>query len=168
MLVADCWCRRPDAAVLQPPIGGFGRLVDRRRVFFVTSRRGVIAILASGLLLSACGSGDAATSQSSGTPKQDAIAFFNAINSNSVRAAHELYDPQQVDQISWMNQPAADQSKFTNVRCRTTVVTHKRAAVLCTFAESASPTEGQPVTSWSISFERTSSSGWLINNYGQG
>ena len=134
----------------------------------MTSRRGVITIMASGLLLSACGSGDAATAQSSATPKQDAIAWFNAINSHNVRAAHKLFEPKQFDQISWMNQPAADQSKFTDVRCRTTVITDRRAAVLCTFAESASPTEGQPDTAWSISFQRTSTNGWLINNYGQG
>jgi hypothetical protein len=160
--------RRTDATDPQPRTGGFRTLVDQRSVLYVTSRRGVIAILASGFLLSACGAGEAATAQSSATPTQDAIAWFNAINSNNVRAAHKLFEPKQVDQISWMNQPAADQSKFTDVHCRTTVITNKRAAVLCAFAESASPTEGQPVTSWSISFQRTSTNGWLINNYGQG
>lgn len=134
----------------------------------MTSHRGVIAILASGLLLAACGSGNAAPARSSPTPTQDAVAWFDAINSHDVRAAHKLFVPKQVDQISWMNQPAVDQSKFTDVHCRTTVITAKRAVVFCTFAESASPTEGQPVTSWSISFQRSASDGWLINNYGQG
>jgi hypothetical protein len=96
------------------------------------------------------------------------MAWFNAINSNNVRAARRLFEPSQVDQISWMNQPASDQSKFTDIHCRVTVMTDKRAAVLCTFAESASPTEGQPVTDWSISFQRSTTDGWLIDNYGQG
>src|ERR1019366_6438034 len=40
-------------------------------------------------------------------------------------------------------------------------------AVLCTFAESASPTEGNPDTFWSIHLHRGPSNGWLIDNYGQ-
>jgi hypothetical protein len=133
----------------------------------VTSRRSVIAILSAGFLLSACGSSNP-TGESRSTPTQDAIAWFNAINSHDVHAAHELYEPAEVDQISWMNQPARDQSKFTDVHCHSTFITNKRASVLCTFVESASPTEGQPVSFWSISFQHSSNHGWLIDDYGQG
>lgn len=137
----------------------------------MTSRRGVMAIVASGLILSACGSGsatNAASSSDSAAPKQVAIAWFNAINSNNVRVADRLFEPRAVVQISWMKEPASDQSKFTDIHCKQTVLTAKRAAVLCTFAESASPTEGNPDTFWSIEFSRSSKSGWLIDNYGQG
>ena len=135
----------------------------------MTSRHGVTAMLASGLLLSACGSGHAARlSTNSATPTQVAMSWFDTINSNDVRAAYRLFEPSQIDQIAWMKQPASDQSKFTDIHCRVTVMTKKRATVLCTFAESASPTEGQPSTSWSVSFQRSTTNGWLINNYGQG
>ena len=67
-----------------------------------------------------------------------------------------------------MNQPAADQSKFTDIRCHATSLGAKSAAVLCTFSESASPTEGNPSTFWTISFHRAAGDGWLIDNYGQG
>jgi len=136
----------------------------------VSSRRSALAIVASGLLLSGCGFRDASTARSSTkseTPTQVAMAWFNAINSNDVRAAHRLFEPSQVDQIAWMNQPAVDQSKFTNIHCRRTSLTIHSAAVLCTFAESASPTEGNPVTFWTITFHRSPSNGWLIDNYGQ-
>ena len=136
----------------------------------MTSRRSTLAILAAGLLLSGCGFGDASTARPSTkyeTPTQVAMAWFNAINSNDVRAAHRLFEPSQVEQIAWMNEPAADQSKFTNIHCRRTSLTVDSATVLCTFAESASPTEGNPDTLWSISFHRSLSNGWLIDNYGQ-
>jgi hypothetical protein len=135
----------------------------------VTSRRALSAVFISGLFLSACGSGAAArTSTSTSTPSQVALKWFKAIDTHNVLAADRLFAPSQVGEIAWMKQPAKDQSKFTVVRCHTTVVTSQRAAVLCTFTESASPTEGDPVTFWSISFQRGAMNQWLINNYGQG
>jgi hypothetical protein len=136
----------------------------------VTSPRSALAIVTSGLLLSGCGFGDASTARSSTkieTPTLVALAWFKAINSNDIRSAQRLFEPSQVGQIAWMNQPAADQSKFTDIHCRTTALTTNTAAVLCTFAESASPTEGNPDTLWTISFHRSARNGWLIDNYGQ-
>ncbi len=67
-----------------------------------------------------------------------------------------------------MNEPASDQSKFTNIHCRETSVTDMTASVLCTFMESASSTEGNPDTFWNISFHLSSNDRWLISSYGQG
>jgi hypothetical protein len=136
----------------------------------VTLRRSALAVLASGVMLSGCGFGSASpkSASSSQTPTQDAIAWFNAIDANNVRAARSLFEPSQRGQIRWMNQPATDQSKFTDVRCRRTALRTNTASVLCTFKESSSPTEGQPDTWWSVEFRRSSNSGWLIDNYGQG
>ena len=99
---------------------------------------------------------------------QLAKAWFGAINSHDVAAARQLFEPSQVDQIAWMNQPAVDQSKFTNVRCHAASLGAKSAVVSCTFSESASPTEGNPSTFWTISFRRAPGGEWLIDNYGQG
>jgi hypothetical protein len=98
-------------------------------MLIVTSRRDVIAMMASVLLLSACGSGSAAIAQSS-TFAKVAIAWFNAINTNELRAAHKLFEPGQVDQISWMIQPTADQSKFTDIHCHNTVMTQESGCIL--------------------------------------
>jgi hypothetical protein len=136
----------------------------------MTSARSALAIVAAGLVLSGCGFRVASTARSSTkfeTPTQVALAWFSAINSNDVRAAHRLFEPSQVDLIAWMNEPAADQSKFTDIHCRMTSLTANSAAVLCTFVESASPTEGNPDTFWSVYVHRSPSNGWLIDNYGQ-
>ncbi|HUY42321.1 MAG TPA: hypothetical protein VMU98_01010 [Acidimicrobiales bacterium] len=136
----------------------------------MTARRSAWALVASSLVLSSCGLGapSAHSSSKEETPVQLAKALFGAINSHDVAAARQLFEPSHVDQIAWMNQPAADQSKFTDIRCHATSLGAKSAAVLCTFSESASPTEGNPSTFWTISFHRTAGGGWLIDNYGQG
>jgi hypothetical protein len=67
-----------------------------------------------------------------------------------------------------MNYPASEQSKFSNIKCRQTAISAKTASDLCTFAETASQTEGNPDTFWSVSFHLSSSDQWLITNYGQG
>lgn len=134
----------------------------------MTSRRGAIAILASGVILSACGSGGANTARATESPTQVAMSWFNAINTNDVLAAQKPFQSSRVGQIAWMKEPAADQSRFTDIHCHNTELTATTAEVLCTFSESASITEGNPDTFWSISFQRSSTNGWLIDNYGQG
>jgi hypothetical protein len=137
----------------------------------VTPRRSALVLLASGLILSGCGSSGESGVRHSNTfrsPTQVAEAWFRAINSDDVGAARKLFEPSQLDQITWMNEPKADQSTFSNVHCHETSVTDMTASVRCTFVESASPTEGNPDTFWSISFLLNSKDGWLINSYGQG
>jgi hypothetical protein len=102
------------------------------------------------------------------TPSHVALAWFKTINANDVRAADKLFAPAQRSQISWMKEPASDQSTFTDVQCHTTRRTATFAAALCTFVESASPTEGQPVSFWSVEFKKGPTGNWLIDNYGQG
>jgi len=137
----------------------------------VISRRGGLALMASGLVLSGCGSVGVSTTRDSTTfrtPTQVAKEWFKAIDSDEAGAARKLFEPSQVDQIAWMNEPASDQSKFTNIHCRETSVTDMTASVLCTFMESASSTEGNPDTFWNISFHLSSNDRWLISSYGQG
>jgi hypothetical protein len=137
----------------------------------LTPRRSALALLASGLILSGCGSSSESGVRHSNTfrtPTQVAEEWFKAINSDDVGAARELFEPSQLDQITWMNEPKTDQSTFSNVQCRETSVTDITASVLCTFVESASPTEGNPDTFWNISLLLNSKDRWLINSYGQG
>lgn len=143
----------------------------QRRISGVTSRRSALAILVAALLLSACGpTGQAAARNStpSLSPTQTALAWFQAINTDNAGAAKKLFLPSQRDQIAWMEQPAADQSTFSNIHCKKMKGTEVRANVLCTFVESASPTEGNPDTFWTISFSLSKTHKWLISNYGQG
>jgi hypothetical protein len=134
----------------------------------VTPRRNAFAIVASGLLLSACGSAGDSSAHQTQTPTQVALAWFGAINSHNVGVAKELFEPSQQDQISWMDQPATDQSTFSDIHCKPMKGSDVRANVLCTFVESASPTEGNPDTFWTISFVRGTNHEWLISSYGQG
>jgi hypothetical protein len=98
---------------------------------------------------------------------ETAVAWFHAINTDDVNAARALFMPSQRQQIAWLDQPRSDLSTFSNLHCRSTSTSAEHASVLCTFKESASPTEGNPDAFWSVYMQRASTGGWLINNYGQ-
>ena len=101
------------------------------------------------------------------TPVQTAVAWFHAINTDNVAVARGLYVQSQVGQIAWLNQPRSDLSTFSDIRCRPTSTSSNTAAVLCTFKESASPSEGNPDSFWSVYMQRAPKGRWLINGYGQ-
>jgi hypothetical protein len=101
------------------------------------------------------------------TPVETAMAWFHAINTDNVTAARDLFVPNQRQQIAWMDQPRSDLSTFSNLHCASESESANKAAVRCTFKESASPTEGNPDSFWSVYMQRAPSRGWLINNYGQ-
>jgi hypothetical protein len=101
------------------------------------------------------------------TPVETAMAWFHAINTDDVPTARGLFVPSQRQQIAWLNQPKSDLSTFTHLHCGSTSTSSERASVKCTFRESASPTEGNPDSFWSIYMQRAPGGHWLINGYGQ-
>jgi hypothetical protein len=100
-------------------------------------------------------------------PAHVALAWFKAIDTHNVRAAYKLYEPSERSQIAWISKPAIDLPTFSNIHCLQTSLKATTASVRCTFVESRSPSEGNPDTSWAISFRRSPNDGWLIANYGQ-
>jgi hypothetical protein len=161
---------------------GVGRLCPRRepvvgdscparvgpRLPFVKIRRwaGIVVVIAS-VGLSACSSGSASTETKALTPVETAMAWFHAINTDNVAAARALFVPSQRQQIAWMDQPRSDLSTFSDLRCATESTSANKAAVRCTFKESASPSEGNPDSFWSVYMQRAPAGSWLINGYGQ-
>jgi hypothetical protein len=125
------------------------------------------AIVVALVCLSGCSSASVAHPDTALTPVQTAMAWFHAINTDNVAAADALFVPSQVQQIAWMDQPRADLSTFSDVRCSSTSTSANAASVRCTFNESASPTEGNPDSFWSIYMQKATSGRWLINAYGQ-
>jgi hypothetical protein len=143
----------------------------RRSIRDVRPRRSALALVASGLALSACGAAATSAPLGSGsrhTPTHVALAWFKAINADDPAAALKLFDPEDASQIAWMYEPASKLSHFSNVKCSAVATEAVNAHVLCTFAESASPTEGTPDVFWTIALHLSSNHAWLITSYGQG
>jgi hypothetical protein len=70
--------------------------------------------------------------------------------------------------MDWGGGDTSTWSTFTDLHCKTLKQSARTATVYCSFKESASPSEGNPDSFWTVSLERTPSGHWLINNYGQG
>ena len=134
------------------------------------TRRGIqtialIELLAAGVLLTACG--DSPTPSADETPLAAAQSWFGSINAKDLQAAQDHFVPSARDQMDWGGGDTATWSTFTNVHCRSVWQTATAATVHCTFLESASPSEGNPDTYWTIDLVRSRSGQWLIDNYGQ-
>jgi hypothetical protein len=117
--------------------------------------------------LSSCTSGSSSTATKTLTPVETAMAWFHAINTDNVTAARGLFVPSQRQQIAWMDHPRSDLSAFSDLHCASESASANKAAVRCTFKESASPYEGNPDSFWSVYMQRAPAGGWLINGYGQ-
>jgi hypothetical protein len=90
------------------------------------------------------------------------------VNAKDRAAAVAHFLPARTDQMNWGGGDTATWSTFTGVRCQTTSQTAASAAVYCSFTESASPSEGNPDSSWTVWLDRQPDGRWLIEDYGNG
>ena len=100
-----------------------------------------------------------------GTPLQVTVGWFKAINAQDAQLATSYFTGDARYMMEWG--PASDWSTFRSFRCMTVSATPTNAEVHCSFNESASPSEGNPASGWSVDL-RHGPEGWLIDNYGQG
>ena len=142
-----CSCASPGRAALQPPG-------------------------ATGLAPAAAPARSAAPAASQvasfATPLQATLSWFAAVNAKDRAAAVAHFLPARADQMNWGGGDTATWSTFTGVRCQTTSQAAASAAVYCSFAESASPSEGNPDSSWTVWLDRQPDGRWLIEDYGNG
>ena len=142
-----CSCASPGRAALQPP-GGTG--------------------LASPAAPARSAAPAASPVASFTTPLQATLSWFAAVNAKDRAAAVAHFLPARADQMNWGGGDTATWSTFTGVRCQTTSQAAASAAVYCSFAESASPSEGNPDSSWTVWLDRQPDGRWLIEDYGNG
>jgi hypothetical protein len=101
------------------------------------------------------------------TPLSSTLGWFKAINAHDRRQLLFYVASSAQDQMGWAA-PSVAWSKFTDLHCKTLKTSSgSRAEVLCTFHESASPSEGNPDTFWDV-YLHHAGGGWLIYSYGQG
>jgi hypothetical protein len=121
-----------------------------------------------GLALAGCGS---APVQPPGAVYQSAeqatVSWFYAINhkDKADTVAHLTRAAEQ--QAGWGAIPTSKWSTFSALHCKLVSQASRTASVRCTFAESPSPSEGNPDTFWTVYLTRVHHR-WLINSYGQG
>lgn len=123
-------------------------------------RFSIFCLITLGIMLGGCGGSGSSPS----TPIGASMGWFNAINAQSPSLARSYFTPGARSMMDWG--PASEWSTFTNIRCKKLSATRTRSEVSCTFHESPSRTEGNPVSYWSIELVR-SGRRWLIDNYGQ-
>ena len=102
------------------------------------------------------------------TPLQAALSWFAAVNAKDRAAAVAHFLPARANEMNWGGGDTATWSTFTGVRCQTTSQAAASAAVYCSFTESASPSEGNPDSSWTVWLDRQPDGRWLIEDYGNG
>ena len=102
------------------------------------------------------------------TAMHSTLGWFQALNAHDRHRLLFYVAPSARDQVGWAR-PTVSWSKFTDLRChpRQSLAKRRRAAVRCTFHESASITEGKPGSFLEIEIRHTRM-GWLIYSYGQG
>jgi hypothetical protein len=135
-------------------------------------RRLRVPLVAVTLGLAGCGSHapTAGTSPTRATAIGSTLQWFAAINAHDPRRVQSDFSPDSGQKWAPPDQPW---SKFTHLHCRLVEppgpgLPHPNdVRVSCTFHESTSPTEGNPVTSLDV-YLHQSRSGWLIDGYGQG
>jgi len=116
--------------------------------------------------LTSCGNDPAVTKAA--TPVAAAQAWFTAVNDKNLAVAQSHFVASQRSMMDWGGGDKATWSTFTKRHCKTLRDSGKTAIVYCSFTESASASEGNPDSFWTISLQRKSPGPWLINNYGQG
>ena len=133
----------------------------------MTKRLILTLMIAAFLTITAPGALADARWPSRATPMNSTLGWFRAINSHNRKRLLFYVATSAQDQMGWAR-PSVAWSKFTDLHCKSLKTSVRSSAeVLCTFHESASPTEGNPDSFWDIYLRRTSS-GWLIYSYGQG
>jgi hypothetical protein len=142
---------------------GFKRIAPHARSR--TCPAALLMLASAGTALAACGGPPTATSS---TPLATAQSWFRAINSKDLHSAQDHFAVSQRSMMDWGGGDTATWSTFTHLHCKTLRDSGKVAIVYCSFSESASPSEGNPDSFWTISMERNTGGTWLINNYGQG
>jgi hypothetical protein len=125
----------------------------------------VSAILGAGLL---AGCGHTSPAPVAASPLSAALSWFSAINHKDLAAAQAHFVPEDRDMMDWGGGDTSTWSTFTHLRCRTMNTSKMEAGLYCSFKESASSSEENPVSFWTISMVREKNGAWLINNYGQG
>jgi hypothetical protein len=125
-----------------------------------------IAAVIACLAAAACGSAASTLWPSRSTPLSSTLGWFEAINAHNRQRLLSYVAPSARYMMAWA-QPSARWSKFTDLHCHVAKTSRTRGLVDCTFHESASLTEGNPDTAWSV-YLRHTTQGWLIDNYGQG
>jgi hypothetical protein len=130
------------------------------------NRLGVLILLGFASVVASCGTTPGSVSRS--TPLAAAQSWFQAINTKNLQAAQDAFVPSQRSMMNWGGGNTATWSSFTKLHCKTLKNSPRDAIVYCSFSESASSSEGNPDSFWTISMERNGSGPWLINNYGQG
>ncbi len=98
------------------------------------------------------------------TPLKMTLGWFKAINEKNAREAKPYFMPSARYMMDWG--PPTNWSTFTKLHCKTLSRTRTHASVKCTVHESASPSEGNRDTFWSVNL-RLVSRKWLIDDYGQ-
>lgn len=132
----------------------------RARVVILTVLIGV------GTALTCCG--DSPVPAKASTPLAAAQSWFTAINAKNLRSAQGHFVASQRSMMDWGGGDTATWSTFTKLHCKTLNDSGEAATVYCSFTESASPSEGNPDSFWTISLQRKVPGPWLINNYGRG
>jgi hypothetical protein len=127
-------------------------------------------LVSAGLGIAACGSPPTPSAVESliSTPLLAARSWFQSINDKNLTAAEDHFVPAARDMMDWGGGDTSTWSTFTDLHCRTLSDNRGRATVLCNFVESASSSEGNPDSFWTVSLQRQAPGIWLINNYGQG
>ena len=126
----------------------------------------LVLLLGVGANLAACGG--VPTARTISTPVTTARSWFKSINDKNLESAQSHFVASQKSMMDWGGGDTATWSTFTDLHCRTLNNSGTTATVYCSFTESASPSEGNPDSFWTISMQRTRHGPWLINNYGQG
>jgi hypothetical protein len=103
-----------------------------------------------------------------GTPLQATLSWFAAVNAKDKAAAVAHFAPADASMMGWGNGDTSTWSTFTRLRCKQLSQDGTSATVYCSFAESQSPSEGNPDTFWTVWLARQPDGRWLIDNYGQG
>jgi hypothetical protein len=131
-----------------------------RRLFF-----SLIVVVA--LTVAAPGAVAKTSWPSRSTPLSSTLGWFKAINAHDRQRLLFYVASSARDQMGWAA-PSVAWSKFMDLNCKTLKTSSRsRAEVLCTFHESASPSEGNADSFWDVYLHDTGA-GWLIYSYGQG
>lgn len=151
------------------PTGSQDALRRNRTMTLALSAAAAAVIFAAGLTFWLSGSsGGPIQPTATQTPKDEAMSWFEAINDKNLSAAQAHFVPTDRDMVDWGGGDTSSWSTFTNLRCTSLKGSTMSAVVYCSFKESASSSEGNPDSFWTISMQRAGSGPWLIDNYGQG
>jgi len=128
----------------------------------------VMLVMLGSIVLAACSAG-AANPQVSETSVQAAQNWFGAINAKDLHQVDAAMtgstaNPQASGWSSW---PPSEWSTFGDVHCHRVHLRVSGTYVHCSFAESASPSEGNPDTFWTLTMIESPGGRWLVQGYGQ-